>query len=293
MTEWYDEIIYNIRNDSNGGEAVINNDVTDRMYIGASSVGHNCTRNIALRLRGYPIDEPSDKLKRIFAFGHQIEPFVAGIVEKKLPAGYTLIGTGDMDEQAEYKMYGSLVRAHSDGIIVDGNGNHALLEIKTANSARFKSLEKLKLRVSMPSYYDQMMLMMGIGSMEHGVFVAINKDNAQVYAEHVEFDDFHFSFLKSKIETIIDCGDEKLGSKPTDFTCAYCSYTQVCWHEVKTPSHLRTCRQCKHCTFSTDETIFSVCDHADSGIASVGYDLDIEGKRAIAKDCDYFEDYIE
>ena len=47
-----------------------------RAYIGASSIGHECTAYLSFTHRGYPNTPPDERLKRIFRDGHRIENVV-------------------------------------------------------------------------------------------------------------------------------------------------------------------------------------------------------------------------
>ena len=53
-----------------------------RAYIGASSVGHDCTAMLSFSHRGYPNNPPDQRLKRIFRDGHRIEYVVVSDLTK-------------------------------------------------------------------------------------------------------------------------------------------------------------------------------------------------------------------
>lgn len=265
----------------------------ERAYIGASSIGHQCERAIALRLRGFPTDPIRPALKRIFDAGHFYERLVVNHIEDVLQYFdcFELKETGTgISEQKEYRYYGNVCRAHSDGVIaVTDTGEEALVEIKSANDSSFSSFVRLGLRYAMPSYYDQMQLMMGLGEMKRGLCIVINKNTSQIHAEVIEYDEVTFGYLTARIEYIANANDDKHAKSPNNPTCSMCSYREGCWLPKPIPKEDRTCRHCRYATVPPNH--YAQCQNPKViGIPAIKtYDIAL----TMARTCPEFTDYRE
>jgi hypothetical protein len=91
-----------------------------RSYIGASSVGHDCTAMLSFSHRGYPDTPPDPKLKRIFRDGHRIEYVVLGDMAK---AGVHVMDKDPMTgKQWRYTDYHGNSMGNADGIVETDDG---------------------------------------------------------------------------------------------------------------------------------------------------------------------------
>ena len=251
--------------------AEMTDSVLERRYIGASSIGHPCERSVALRLRGYPTDTIPPSKQRIFDAGHLFEELAVRELRRALEgSGCELVGTGDiLTEQVTYRYYGKVCRAHSDGVIIHPDKKKTLVEIKSANDDSFQITKRLGVRVAHQEYYDQMILMMGLGEMHEGLFYMINKDNSKTYVEVIQFDEVIFNYLKARIEYIAAGQDEKIASSPSDWRCGLCNYKQVCWYGHQVPKDHITCRHCRWSQVTDKPNEFAFCTHPDVKLRSI------------------------
>tara|TARA_B100000214_G_scaffold370383_1_gene344943 strand:+ start:7986 stop:8807 length:822 start_codon:yes stop_codon:yes gene_type:complete len=213
-----------------------------RRYIGASIIGNPCDAMIAFNLRGFPNDEPSARLKRIFKLGHILEDEV--VKDLKKSGTYQVYEVdGLTGKQHTYTEMGGHVVCHTDGLI-EVDENVSILEIKSMNDASWSKFKKSGVKVSHPSYYGQCQMMMGLSSVPTTLFIAVNKNNSEYHAEIVEADVFEFSFIKERIERAISGNVTKISVDETDWRCRGCFKRSVCWEKV-TPQP-----DCTFCVFA-------------------------------------------
>jgi len=236
-----------------------------REYLGASIVGQDCLANLAFSLRGYPQDSPGPQLQRIFNFGHLLEDFVVRDLKKR--ADVRVWETdGLTGKQYAYEELGGHLVCHTDGHVELDDGVVRILEIKSMNDASFKKFLKSGVKISHPSYYAQVQMMMAMSGMGETLFIAINKNNSAYHAEIVAADELEISYLKQKVTTVLLGDVEKISASQTDWRCKGCFHRTVCWEQTE----YKKCTGCAHaqanerglwdCTKTGDEAV-NVCEH--------------------------------
>ena len=167
-----------------------------RAYIGASSIGHECTAYLSFTHRGYPNTPPDERLKRIFRDGHRIENVV---VKDMTNAGVHVMEKDPMTgKQWRYTDYEGHAMGNADGIVEIHDGTSAILEIKSMNDQKFKEFQKKGMKLSHPQYYAQVQYLMGLSKCQKAVLVSYNKNNSQYHHEWVAFDIFYYNSLRQK-----------------------------------------------------------------------------------------------
>ena len=126
-----------------------------------------------------------------------------------------------------------------------------LLEIKSYNKDRFKTLEKCGVSVADPKYYSQMQFYMGSDeakarNIRCAYFIAECKDNGLRHAEEVPFDLMHQLLLEKAAQVILEAQEppERCAQSPDWFACKFCSHKGHCWGDE--PLEIHDCRQCIH-----------------------------------------------
>lgn len=214
-----------------------------RAYIGASSIGHECTAMLAFSHRGYPNTPPDEQLKRIFRDGHRIEDLV---IKDMTKAGIHIMEKDPMTgKQWRYTDYEGNAMGNADGIVELHDGSSAILEIKSMNDQKFKEFMKKGIKTSHPMYYAQMQYLMGLSQCQKAVLVSYNKNNSQYHHEWVAYDIFYYNSLRQKIEDIINGLGRKLSKDESDWRCRGCFKREVCWHGKEPPQTKRTCGNAK------------------------------------------------
>jgi hypothetical protein len=125
-------------------------------------------------------------------------------------------------------------------------------EIKSHNLKSFTKLKKEGVRISKPLHYGQIQTYMYKRGRDRGIYLAVCKDNDELYAERLHLDVEYAMRLEAKAQRIIDANEPpaKLHEDPTAkmaFECGWCRHRGIC-HEGSWP---RT--NCRTCLYSSPE----------------------------------------
>ena len=250
-----------------------------RQYIGASGIGNACNAYLAFCLRGYPDNDVAPQLSRIFREGNRIEDQIVSDLRK---AGFTVY---DVDphtkRQWKYTDYGTHVIGHADGQIelderFEGcrRGEVALLELKSMNDASHRKFQSKGVRISHPSYYGQVQLMMGLAEITKSLFVCYNKNNSKYASELVPFDSTFYASQHARIQFAMTNEARKIAADETDWRCkgrgSTCFKFDVCWGDKK-PNIF--CSSCKHA--EANESDIWYCTYHDRTAREVCSDYEV------------------
>ena len=243
-----------------------------RDYIGASIIGNACDAYLAFSLRGFPNDEPTPKLKRIFELGHRIEAIVLRDLKDK--ADIRIYETEGMTErQYTWEELGGHVVAHADGLAqLDENSDElAILEVKSMNERSWKKFKAEGVARSHPQYHAQVQMMMGLSGLERTLFIAYNKNTSEYHAEIVEADEFEWASQQLRINRVLENDAARIAAEPDDWRCRGCFKFSACWHDRDGEP---ACQKCTH------------------AVASAGGDwwCDLHDRQA-EKPCDEYRSY--
>lgn len=215
-----------------------------REYLGLSQIGHRCARFLWYTFRWYYTETVSQRKLRIFERGNLEEPRVIRDLNKA--------GCSVSDEQHEI-ILSPYIKGHIDGIVTslpDSSKPH-LLEIKTMNEERFKSLKKVGLEKENFVYWAQAHLYMRHMGLSRTLFVATNKNTEERHYERIRRDTGLADLLTDRANDIVnsDIPPRKISESPSWHECKYCPAKEVC-HYGATPE--RTCRSCVNFTLRDD-----------------------------------------
>ncbi len=206
-------------------KAVLRNvSVEDRRYIGASSIGKECSRAIWYGISSIKGDDLPSKCSITFEIGRRLEGLLADYVAL---AGYQIERPSESNNWLfVHDNEISLFQGHMDGVI---NGN-AVLEFKTANNSSFSKFRQHGLKAWSASYYAQLQAYMGMSSFNSGVLLALNKDTSELHHEWVTFDEIFYSELKMKALAIASVGEppERINKSPLFYICNRCNFKTIC-----------------------------------------------------------------
>lgn len=211
-----------------------------------------CGRRMWLTLRGaVKTNHPAERL-RTFRIGHALEDAMCEWLEQ---AGYKVA-----KRESELVNKWGVVLARIDGILAK-DGAFYLLEMKTANSRRYKDM----LKNGIPDYYfAQVQLEMHHSAQlsAHGnqltkcVFVILNKDTSEIHTEVVEYDRVYADLQTERVHDII--ASDAYPAPDRDWTCKMCDQRPVCEGEYLPAINCRTCA-----FVSVEEGVFT-CPFGDS-----------------------------
>ncbi len=192
-----------------------------RNYIGASSIGSDCLRQIWYEFNGFK-GSFDPRILRIFEVGKRLERLV---IDWLLAARFIVFEQQHAFFDSELPYF----QGHCDGIL---RKPHAILEIKTAKDSSFKQFAKHGLKKWMPKYYDQLQAYLGMSGLINAYIIVLNKDDSSLLDEKVMFDASRYIELKEKARLIHDAKIEppRINSNPAWYQCKMCKFKKIC-HE--------------------------------------------------------------
>ena len=231
----------------------------ERLYLGASSIGHECDKYLWLGFRGTFNETFPPRILRLFDRGDREEQV---FVDELRGTGCEVWDVNpETGLQWEVKACGGHFSGHMDGIATGIPGaprTPHMLEFKTHNDASFSKLVKVGVEVAKPQHYAQMQIYMGLMKLTRALYCAVNKNTDETYFERVEFNAQKFKALGIRAKRIIEASEvERYATRPDDFRCKFCGAKDVCWHTTGTILSVEDdrpidCRTCCHATAKTD-----------------------------------------
>ena len=194
----------------------------ERNYIGASSIGSDCLRQIWFQFKGKETEEVPTKFRRAWAIGKSLEEL---IVQWVIDAGIE-VEINNFTYHAKDMPY---FQGHFDGIMT-WRKKRNILEIKTAKNASFNIFVKKGLRVWNPQYYAQIQSYMGMSGIFSASILVLNKDNSALSDELVLFDADFYEKLCEKAKMIYSANVEppRINGSALFYKCKMCKYNKVC-----------------------------------------------------------------
>lgn len=229
-----------------------------RWHLGASLIGHECSRYLWFLFRwcGRQVGSGRNDTERHENLGRMQRLFNRGHREEDRYTEF-LKGIGCQvwthDEQGnQFRM--SAVNGHYGGSIDGvvrfparyGVADPVLVEFKTNNTGHgWNELLEKGLAVSKPQHFIQASSYGFQYKLQHGCYFNTNKNDDDLHVELVRLNwDMAQQFI-AKAERIILSPDPppRIAEQPTYFKCKMCDMAGVC-HSGKLPE--RNCRSCKH-----------------------------------------------
>jgi len=234
-----------------------------RSHFGASQAGHKCDRWLWLSFRWAVQPEFSGRILRLFRRGHHEEDW---IVDDLRAAGVKITHTGDRQHTFEF---GCHIGGSVDGIIESGvpkaPKKRLVAEFKTHALKSFTVLKANGVEKSKPVHYWQMQLyMLGTG-IDRALYVAVCKNDDELYMERVRFDKASADALLERCKSIVqaDRMPDPISTDPSWYECKSCDAYEFC-HKTKLTKHVN-CRTCAHAT-AEESGEWSCARHESTGI---------------------------
>lgn len=223
----------------------------NRMHLGASEIGDDCARKNWYSFRWSLKSQFSGRMLRLFKRGHREEP---EMIADLRAANITVHDLDERGNQYGFSMWGGHFAGHFDGVakgFPEAPTVWHVTEFKTHKDELFKKLVKDKVKVAQPKHFVQCQLYMGHSGVKRAMYVAVNKNDDDIYTERIEFDQEVFDKYVAKAEQVIfsDAPPPRISEKPDFWKCTYCDYRSIC-HEPRVPEV--TCRSCAHVTPERD-----------------------------------------
>lgn len=217
-----------------------------RPHLGGSQIGKECEREIWYSWRWANRPHFEGRILRLFRRGHNEEE---SVVSDLRSIGVTV---HEVDEntgkQFRVSAFGGHVCGSLDGAVLgipECPDTWALLEIKTASKKYHTKLAKEGVKAAQPVHFAQMQFYMALAELTTALYVSVCKDDDQIHAEIVPFDQCHADYILIKAKNIIcaTSAPPRISKKPGWYICKLCRHHSIC-HGGDLP--LKNCRTCRH-----------------------------------------------
>lgn len=226
------------------GDAYSESTFPFRTHMGASMIGGNCARAIWYGFHWVTKPNFGGRLLRLFNRGHLEE---ARFIAMLLSIGAEVYQQDENGNQFRISDAGGHFGGSGDGIVVNipdlDPGVPALCEFKTSAEKPFNKLVKGGVKEEKFEHYVQMqvyMRKMGIGV---ALYMVVNKNNDELYAEIVPFDGIIADQFIDRGVNLVFATDapKKINSSPGWFECKWCDHRPVCHLKAEPQRNCRTC----------------------------------------------------
>jgi len=224
----------------------------ERGYLGASIIGHSCSRYLWYCFRACVKRNFEGRMYRLFDTGDNEE---ARMVADLRSVGCEVHDCDEHGEQFEVNAIGGHFSGHMDGCTIGIPGAEKtwhVLEFKTHGKKSFAKLIKSGVKESKPQHYAQMQSYMHLTGMTRALYLAVEKDTDQLYAERVKYDKDFAESLMNRAEEIITASSppERAFTRCDYYECKWCDALPLCWGNpvYVLPVPGINCRQCVHAT---------------------------------------------
>jgi len=221
-----------------------------RPHFGAAMAGKKCDRELWLSFRWAVKPEFPGRILRMFRRGHNEENWVVADLKA---AGIRITHTGKMQKRVTF---GCHISGSLDGIITDGVPEAPtkphVAEFKTHNLKSFTDMQKNGVEKSKPVHYAQLQLYMHGTKIDRALYVAVCKDDDNLYIERVRYDKKFAKELLERSKRIVlsERMPDGISADPSWFECKFCDSYSFC-HETKLTKEVN-CRTCAHVTAEED-----------------------------------------
>jgi hypothetical protein len=217
-----------------------------RSHLGASMIGGECGRAIWYGFHWATKSNFSGRLLRLFNRGHLEE---ARFIAMLQAIGATIYQQDTNGKQYRISGAAGHYGGSGDGIAVNlpdlPAGMPALCEFKTHNDASFKKLLSGGVRDSKFEHYVQMNQYMHKMRIPAALYLAVNKNNDELYGEILHYDQANAEQFSERAERIVWLSEppSKLGNPPSpgNFGCRFCDHKPVCHLKAAPAKNCRTC----------------------------------------------------
>lgn len=219
-----------------------------RPHLGASLIGHPCARHLWLTFRWAEPAKWEGRMLRMFDRGQREE---AVIVEELRGVGADVSECQPDGSQWRVEACGGHFGGSMDGIArrLPGGSptNWEVLEFKTHNKASFKEVAEKGVEKAKYQHWAQMQVYMALTGMIRANYLAVCKDDDQLYHERVHADADAAKAIIERGAAIVYAAEPppRISERADWYQCKLCSHHGQC-HGSEAP--LPTCRSCVHVT---------------------------------------------
>lgn len=215
-----------------------------RGHLGASVIGRPCSRQLWYGFRWAYAEQHSGRLLRLFERGQREEPALSA----DLRAIGVQLHTVDprTGRQFEFSAVGGHVGGSMDGAgagFPEAPKAWHVVEYKTFSGKTWADLSAKGVQASKPEHYAQVVLYMKWSGMERAMYLGVNKDTDDIYAERIRFDKTEAERLEAKAARIVESPVPLTGisADPAWYQCKICPAANLCHRSEGVQVNCRTC----------------------------------------------------
>lgn len=225
------------------GDAYKEDSFPFRLHLGASGLGDDCARKIWYSFRWASLPRFDGRMLRLFNRGHLEEGRIIALL---LMIGVKVYQQDENGKQFRISSAGGHVGGSGDGVAIgvpDLPNVPMLLEFKTSSDKSFLDLQKNGVRSSKFIHYVQMQVYMVKMQLSYALYIAVNKNTDELYAEIILADYAMGEQFIERADKLAFMREEpnRISNSPGWFACRYCDYKSIC-HNDEAPH--RNCRTC-------------------------------------------------
>lgn len=221
-----------------------NQESSHRKHLGASGIGNDCARQIWYSFRWVKSIRHKAATLRLFNRGHLEEyRFIEWLKNAGIEVDSEIVpGMQHRFSDCEGHFGGSL-----DGVgrgIPDlGMDAWCLLEFKTHGEKSYKELLNNGVEISKPVHNAQMQTYMYEFGLKYALYLAINKNTDQIYAEIIDFDEAIALKYVQRANDIIFSDEPplRISNDRTFYKCKWCDFYGICHGFDALEINCRTC----------------------------------------------------
>ena len=215
-----------------------------RSHLGASLIGKECERALWYDFRWTTKAKFPGRVLRLFETGHLAE---ARLVQNLRRTGATVLEVDpETGRQFRVQAHGGHFGGSLDGValnLLEAPKTWHVLEFKTHSAKSFADLAAKRVRQSKPQHFAQMQIYMSLTGLTRALYVAVNKDNDDLYIERVELDTAVSARLLEKAQRVIFAATplQRISEDPSWYQCRLCDHADVCHGKQAAEINCRTC----------------------------------------------------
>lgn len=234
------------------GDAYRPENESHRSHLGASLLGGECGRAIWYGFHWATKKNFEGRIIRLFNRGHLEE---ARFIALLLTIGCQVYQQDENGKQYRISFADGHAGGSGDGVAIGvpdlAPGTACLTEFKTHSSKSFAQLKAEGVRAAKFEHYVQMQLYMKKMGLAVALYLAVNKDNDELYGEIVVLDNIIADRFIERGEKLVWMGlpPDKLNQSPGYYKCKMCDHRPVC-HLKAVPD--RNCRTCEYSSPTSD-----------------------------------------
>lgn len=217
-----------------------------RSHFGFSQAGQDCSRAMWYSWHWAQKKQISGRIQRLFNRGHMEEPRLLACL---LTIGCKVWSQDEDGNQFRVSMFGGHAGSAIDGVVLglpDAPEHPLLAEFKTHNNKSFTKLKKEGVRSSKFVHYVQMQVYMKLKNLYGALYMAVNKDDDEIYCELVQYDEATADRFIERVQRTIYADKAPPGipgNGPGFHVCKWCDFYDVCQLSSSPERNCRTCTQ--------------------------------------------------